>query len=87
MFEESEIINLILGLVSLVIVIIETQKRMIPGFRLFFAGFLCVMFARLFTVIEGMFLGDLLNILEHTCYVLSSFLFAAGCMSLMRQKD
>ena len=82
MFEESEIINLILGLVSLVIVYYETRKRVIPDFQLFLAGFLFVIMARIFTVVEGLFLGNILNILEHFCYVFSAFFFAAGCISL-----
>lgn len=85
MFEESEIINLILGIVSLVIVIYETNKREIPGFRLFLAGFLCVVLARIFTVVEGVFLRDILNTLEHLSYVLGAFLFVIGCWSLNRQ--
>jgi len=82
MFEESEIINLILGLVSLIIVYYETRKRVIPNFQLFLAGFLFIAMARIFTVVEGLFLGDILNILEHLCYASSAFLFAAGCISL-----
>jgi hypothetical protein len=86
MFEESEIINLILGLVSLVIVYYETRKRVIPNFQLFFAGFVFVAMARIFTVAEGLFLGDILNILEHVCYALSAFLFAAACISLSAKR-
>jgi hypothetical protein len=86
MFEESEIINLILGLASLVIVFYETRKRVIPNFRLFLAGFIFVAMARIFTVAEGLFLGDILNILEHFCYAFSAFLFAAGCISLSSNK-
>lgn len=86
MFEESEIINLVLGMVSFVIVVYEIRKREIPGFRLFFAGFACVVLARLFTVVEGIFLGGLLNTLEHLCYVLSGVLFAAGCKLLMKRQ-
>jgi len=82
MFEESEIINLILGLVSLVIVFYETRKKVIPDFKLFLAGFLFIVLARVFTVVEVLFLGYILNILEHFCYALSACLFAAGCISL-----
>lgn len=86
MYEESEIINLILGLVSLVIVFYETRKRTIPDFRLFFAGFFCVVCARTFTVVEGLLLGDILNVVEHIFYALSALFFGAGCISLSRKK-
>lgn len=87
MFEESEVINLILGLVSLVIVFYEIRKRMIPDFHLFFAGFVLIVMARIFTVAEGLFLEDILNILEHICYALSALLFAAGCISLSANRS
>lgn len=86
MFEESEIINLILGIVSLVIVYYETRKKKIPDFQLFLSGFLFVVMARIFTVVEGMFLADILNTLEHICYGISAFLFAAACISLAAKK-
>jgi hypothetical protein len=86
MFEESEIVNLLLGLVSLVIVYYESRKRVIPDFRLFFAGFLFVVLARIFTVLEVVFLGDILNVLEHICYAMSAFFFAAACISLTRKR-
>ena len=45
MFQESEIFNLLLGAISLVIVLYETRKRDIPGFQMFFWGFIFVFFA------------------------------------------
>jgi hypothetical protein len=86
MFEESEIINLILGLASLVIVYYETRKRVMPNFHLFFAGFIFVVLARVFTVVEVIFLEDIVNILEHICYAISALLFAAGCISLSAKR-
>jgi len=86
MFEESEIINLILGLASLVIVYYETSKREIPKFQLFFAGFIFVVMARFFTVVEAVVLEEIFNILEHICYALSALLFAAGCISVSAKR-
>ena len=82
MFQEGEIFNLILGVVSLVIVFYETRRREIPNFLLFFWGFFFVCSARLFTVIEGLFWGDIFNILEHFSYAFAGFAFAAGCIVL-----
>ena len=82
MFQEGEVFNLMLGVVSLVIVFYEIRKREIPGFRMFFWGFFFVCSARFFTVVEGLFLGDLFNILEHFSYAFAGFAFAAGCINL-----
>jgi hypothetical protein len=82
MFQEGEIFNLMLGVVSLVIVLYEIRKRAIPGFRMFFSGFIFVCSARFFTVVEGLFWGDIFNILEHFSYAFAGFAFAAGCMVL-----
>ena len=82
MFQEGEIFNLMLGVVTLVIVLYETRKREIPGFRMFFLGFFFVCSARFFTVVEGLFWGDVFNILEHFSYAFAGFAFAAGCMVL-----
>ena len=82
MFQEGEIFNLMLGVVSLVIVLYETRKREIPGFRMFFWGFIFVCSASFFTVVEGLFWGDVFNILEHFSYAFAGFAFAAGCMVL-----
>ena len=89
MFQESEIFNLLLGIVSLIIVLYETRKREIPGFRMFFLGFFLVCLARFFTVVEGLFWGDVFNILEHFSYAFAGFAFAAGCivMSYNNFKD
>ena len=82
MFQESEIFNLLLGAISLVIVLYETRKRDIPGFQMFFWGFIFVFFARFFTVVVGLFWGDVFNILEHFSYAFAGFAFAAGCIVL-----
>ena len=82
MFQESEIFNLLLGVVSLIIVLYETRRREIPGFRMFFWGFFFVCSARFFTVVEGLFLADVFNILEHFSYAFAGFAFAAGCIVL-----
>ena len=82
MFQESEIFNLLLGVVSLIIVFYETRRRHIPGFHLFLWAFVFICTARLFTVIEGLFLGDIFNILEHFSYAFAGLAFAAGCIFL-----
>ena len=82
MFQEGEIFNLLLVLVSLVIVLYEIKRRKIPGFQMFLWGFFFICSSRIFTVVEGLFWGDVFNILEHFSYAFASFSFAVGCIVL-----
>lgn len=82
MFQESEIINLILSVASLCIFISFLRKYRLAGLRLFFAGFGLILAAQLFTVVEGVFLNSFFNHLEHLCYGLSGVFFARGCLRL-----
>jgi hypothetical protein len=66
MFQESEIINLILSVAS----------------PLFFAGFELIPAARLFTVVEGVFRNSFFNHPEHLCHGLSGLFSAGGCFRL-----
>lgn len=80
MFQESEIINLILSIASLCIFIPFLRKHKLAGLRLFFVGFGLILAAQLFTVVEGVFWTSFFNQLEHLCYGLSGILFARGCL-------
>ncbi|NJD77012.1 MAG: hypothetical protein FIB08_07945 [Candidatus Methanoperedens sp.] len=51
--------------------------------HLFYAGFVFIICAYIFTVVEGIFWGGLFNLLEQVSYALSGVLFAAGCRSLV----
>lgn len=82
MFQEGEIFNLLLVLVSLVIVLYEVRRRRIPGFLMFLWGFFFVCSARIFTVVEGLFWGEIFNILEHFSYVFAGIAFVSGCIAL-----
>ena len=63
MFQEGEVFNLLLVVVSLVIVLYEIRRRKIPGFQMFLWGFFFICSARFFTVVEGLFWGDVFNVL------------------------
>jgi len=82
MFQEGEIFNLLLVVVSLVIVLYESNRKQIPGFKMFLWGFFFVCSARIFTVVEGIFWGEMFNILEHFSYAFAGFAFAAGCIAM-----
>ena len=82
MFQEGEVFNLLLIVISLIIVLYEIRRRKIPGFQMFLWGFFFICSARIFTVVEDLFWGDVFNILEHFSYAFAGFSFAAGCIVL-----
>ncbi len=82
MIQESEIITLLVG-IGVVIFITANFKRLIriPSFPILYAAFLLTLSGWVLTVLEGLFLFDLFNFLEHVCYSLSSILIAIWCWS------
>jgi len=82
MFQESELINLCVSLITLVIVVSAIRRHEIPGFAWFYAGFCCIFAAAVFTLIEGVLWNELFNTLEHISYGLGGVSFAAGCLEI-----
>jgi hypothetical protein len=80
MFQENEIVMVILGSGTLIFIsLYYNHVKRIPFSRLLLCSF-CFLCAGWFaTVLEGVFLGDLLNLLEHLSYATSSILLAAWC--------
>ncbi len=80
-FQESEIANLILGVVSLLILefVYRDRKRVKTRLKFIYLGFLLIISGYIFTVIEGVLWHDFFNFLEHLSYALSGISFAAGC--------
>lgn len=84
MYQENEIINLISGLVSLLIIFSISRTKGLPRFRFFYAGYFAILLAYALTIIEGFAFHDFFDLLEHLSYALSGMLFAAGCWSISR---
>lgn len=82
MFQESEIISLALAVIAVFIVVFIFMKKGIAGFKWMYAGFFAIVASMFFTVIEGVFLGDMFNLLEHLCLALAGISFALGCWFL-----
>ncbi len=79
MFQESELITLFVTVVSLLAVLPVLIKERVPGSNLFLLAYAFFFSSQIFTVVEGIFLGELFNILEHLTYVLTGALFVTGC--------
>ena len=58
MFQESEIINLVLSLTGTFLFIVFSRGYRRPPFKLFYVAFLCILLAYSFTVPEGILSCD-----------------------------
>ncbi len=76
MFQESEIINLLIGLVGLGIIVRFLKNDDFPGTKYLKAGFIVMVSSYVFTTVEGIFYNTFFNFLEHSGYALSGLLFA-----------
>jgi hypothetical protein len=85
-YQESEIINLLLAVFALVIVINMLKSTDVPVPSAVLAGFFLLVGGYVFTVVEGFALRGLFNTLEHLCYALAGIFFAAGCHSIIKKQ-
>ena len=77
MFQQNEVITLLLGLGASVF--LAAYWRRLEGFPakgLFAGSYAALLMGWVFTVAEGFVFPRLLNVLEHVCYALSSGLLA-----------
>jgi hypothetical protein len=82
MFQDSEIINFISALVSVLIILLISRKKEMPKFRFIYPGFFLVVSGCVFTLLEGLFWYKTFNLLEHLSYGAAGILFAAGAWSM-----
>ena len=82
MFQESEIINLALGLIGLIVLARFVERKRMEQFSLFLMGYLALLGAYVATLVEGVIAHDLFNLLEHALMALSGILFAMGVWRL-----
>ena len=73
--QSNELATLIFGVLTLFIILYLRRRERLPKFGYYLTGFVFLLLANLFTVVEGFFLYELLNFLEHFCYFLSGVLF------------
>jgi hypothetical protein len=77
---ESELVLLLLG-VGILIFMSANRSRLarLPSRGLFITAFHVLVLGWVLTVLEGLFLQDILNAAEHACYATSSLLIAVWC--------
>lgn len=75
MVQENEIVLLILGIGVLVFVLGNRQRlQKIPASNFLLSGYYMMLAGWFLTVLEGFFLSNLINYLEHICYAASSII-------------
>ena len=83
MFQESELFNLVLAIISLLFLAGFRKARTdLPPTIL--TGFYCLVVAYFSTLAEGYVMPVLFNLVEHLAIAISGILFAFGCRSLVR---
>jgi len=87
MIHENEVVMLLLG-VGVLIFILTSRLRLkqLPSSNIIIAAFYVAFASWVLTVLEGFFLEELLNYLEHICYAVSSILLAGWCWKVFGSK-
>ena len=86
MYQESEIFNLVLGVISLIFFAgFGTRRLSIPRSLLIAYG--CLLLSYLFTVVEGFIAPDTFNLLEHLADAVAGAVFAYGCLHISRKRS
>lgn len=83
MFQDNEVVNLLLVWVLAPVNMTLARSTRMPGRRWFTWAYAAMACAYTTTVIEGYALPDLLNLVEHSALAVAGVLFAIGCHRLM----
>jgi hypothetical protein len=76
----NEMIMLILGAGVLYLTILNQPKiKRIYAWKLLLLALYLMMTGWIFTILEGFFAEQFINVLEHTCYTASAVFMAAWC--------
>ncbi len=91
MIQENEVVMLLMAIGVLIFILVNRRLIMrIEAARVLVAAFCVLLAAYVLTVLEGFFREDLearLNLLEHLCYAVSSFLIALWCTKVFKPKE
>jgi hypothetical protein len=80
MIQQNELITFLVGTgVALFIIIHSHRIARIPGSTWLFLSYSALFTGWILTLVEGFVLADVMNILEHACYMASSLTAAVWC--------
>jgi len=75
-----------LGISILILILIYRLKlKQLLFSGIFLAGFYFCLIAGVLTILEGFFLPDILNLLEHACYAICSVLLLIWCWKVFKE--
>lgn len=87
MVDKNEVIVLVVATGVLLLLWVNREgMRRVPAARLFVTAYGVIYIAWCFTVLEGMFWPDLLNLLEHMATAAAAVLFACWCSRLVQSE-
>ena len=84
MIEQNELITFLIG--SGVVLFLWLNRRRIvriPGYNWLLYSFMAFFTGWCLTILEGFVLHDLMNVLEHFCYMVSSITAAVWCWFIL----
>lgn len=84
MFQESEIVDLMLVVFLMPMLMIGIRSVKVAGKRWFIASYWAIVCGFIFTVAEGYFADVLMNNLEHISYALGGIFLAIATSTLLR---
>ncbi|MDZ4166958.1 MAG: hypothetical protein U1E08_04620 [Coriobacteriia bacterium] len=82
MYQESEIVDLLMVLFLTPIMAVSVRAIHVVGKRRFIAGYLAIASGYVFTIAEGYVAPVLFNTLEHLAYAVGGVCFLAGLVAL-----
>ncbi|NOZ12969.1 MAG: hypothetical protein GXO69_04885 [Acidobacteria bacterium] len=85
MFQESEVVNLILALLIVVLFLIFSRGYRRPRFPFLYLGFFFMLLAYIFAVAEGVLFPVFFTLAEHFCHAVSGLFFLLGCLKMVRK--
>ena len=87
MIQQNELVTLILGMGAMGFFVLgRVRIRELPSWRLFLLSFTALCAGWVLTVLEGFLWPVALNLVEHTCYAVSSILFALWCWRIFSER-
>lgn len=84
MIQQNELITFLVGAgVALFLFINRRRITRIPGSPWLLFSYSALFTGWALTIVEGFVLGDIINILEHACYMVSSLTAAIWCWNVL----
>ena len=88
MIQENEFLTLLIGIGLFIFIIFNYEKlKTLPAMKIILVGLSFLLIGWFLTILEEFFLEDLLNLLEHLCYIISSIIMAVWFWIAIKQKE